>query len=154
MAPTLAKLCGVDGFDSTDGVDLTPLLSGATRTGKPAAVTENPWSKAIRWGRWRYVHYPEAMFDGANHDELYDLAADPDELCNLAADPAHQSVVCEARGRLLDWAALSNRLVNMHPGVTLTGKVMGRSTYPLGPDGTAPNHVQPRHRDLPTKNYL
>ncbi|MCB1106317.1 MAG: hypothetical protein KDK74_16445, partial [Cephaloticoccus sp.] len=77
-----------------------------------------------------------------------------DELCNLAADPAHQSVMCEARGRLLDWTALSNRLVNMHPGVKASGEMMGRSTYPIGTDGTAPNDAQPRHCDLTTKNYL
>jgi arylsulfatase len=154
MAPTLAALCGIADFDTTDGVDLTPQLKGERATGKAVAVTENPWSKAIRWDRWRYVHYPEAMFGGKHCDELYDLAADPEETRNLAADPAHQTVVLEGRGKLLDWMATTRRLVNTQPGVKLSGEMMGKSTYPIGTDGTAPNWGQPKHRDMKQKNYL
>ncbi len=154
MAPTLAALCGVEGFETADGVDITPQLRGESVTGKNVAVTENPWSKAIRWGKWRYVHYPEALFDGADCDELYDIESDPDELNNLASDPAHQAVVLKARGKLLDWNAISRRLVNTQPGVKLTGEVMGKSTYPLSSDGFAPSAAQPRNRDMPQKNYL
>ena len=154
MAPTLASLCGVEGFATTDGVDITPQLTDENAEGKAVAVTENPWSKAIRWGKWRYVHYPEAMFGGKNYDELYDMEADPDELTNLAQDEAHQSVVMEARGKLLDWNATTRRLVNTQPGVKLTGEVMGKSTYPLASDGFAPNSAQPKHREMPTRNYL
>ena len=119
------------------------------------AVTENPWSKAIRWGRWRYVHYPEAMFEGKNYDELYDLAADPDETKNLATDAAHQSIVLEGRGKLLDWSATTRRVVNCHPGVKISGESLtGCSVYPLATDGSAPNQVQPRHREMKTRNYL
>ncbi|MBW7894714.1 MAG: hypothetical protein H3C27_06330 [Opitutaceae bacterium] len=38
--------------------------------------------------------------DGADHDELHDLAADPDETHNLAHDSAHQISVTEACARL------------------------------------------------------
>ena len=151
MAPTLASLCGVQGLDTADGADITAPLSVVVTTGKNVAVTENPWSKAIRWGRWRY---PEAMFGGKNCDELYDIESDPDELSNLAADAAHQTIVMEARGKLLDWTSATRRLVNSHPGVKISGKVMGKSTYPLASDRSAPNHVQPRHREMKIKNYL
>ena len=73
---------------------------------------------------------------------------------NLAKDPAHRDVVCTGRGKLLDWAALNNRLVNMHPGAKLSGEVMGKSIYPLGTDGTAPNYAQPKYGRHTQKNYL
>jgi arylsulfatase A-like enzyme len=53
MTPTLASLCGVQGLHTADGADITAPLSGVVTTGKNVAVTENPWSKEIRWGRWR-----------------------------------------------------------------------------------------------------
>ena len=34
---------------TTDGVDLSPLLRGTTASVKDVAVTEWPWSKALRW---------------------------------------------------------------------------------------------------------
>ena len=155
LAPTLAALCGTNAMETADGADLTPLLRGEQRELKPAAVTENPWSKAIRFGRWRYVHYPRAMFDGEGHDELYDLAADPDETCNLAREPLHRETVTAARARLLDWMVTHRRLVTSHPAVVLQkDESAGTSTYPLGPDGTAPNSVQPRHRTDNVANYL
>lgn len=155
LAPTLAALCGTGTMETADGADLTPLLRGEQRELRPAAVTENPWSKAIRWHRWRYVHYPRTMFDGADHDELYDLAADHDETHNLAREPAHQATVAEARARLLDWMVTYRRLVTSHPAVAVCkDELAGTSTYPLGPDGRAPNPVQPRHRLDNVANYL
>jgi hypothetical protein len=100
------------------------------------------------------VHYPEAVFGGKNYDELYDIESDSDELSNLVADAAQQTIVMEARGKLLDWTSTTRRLVNIHPGVKISGEVMRKSTYPLASDGSAPNHVQPRHREMKTKNYL
>ena len=51
-------------METADGQDLTPLLSGEARPLRDVAVTENPWSKALRWKNWRFVHYqPE-------HDEI------------------------------------------------------------------------------------
>lgn len=155
LAPTLTALCGLRPMDTTDGVDLSPLLRGGQKAVKPVAVTENPWSKAIRWDRWRYVHYPEAMFDGENHDELYNLTDDPDETRNLARDHSQQERVSEARRRLLDWAATTRRLVTSHPAIKERGELFdGTSTYPLAADNRAPNPVQPRHRERNAINYL
>lgn len=36
-------------------------------------------------------------------EELYDLVFDPGEASNLAGDPAHEAVLDELRGRLLEW---------------------------------------------------
>ncbi|MFM1851782.1 MAG: hypothetical protein RIS54_1466 [Verrucomicrobiota bacterium] len=155
LTPTLAALAGAGELPTADGTDLTPLLRGGTEAVKSAAVTENPWSKAIVFGRWRYVHYPRAMFGGEEHDELYDLTADPDETTNLARDPAQRERVAEARGRLLDWAATTRRLVTSHPAVKTSGEFLeGTSAYPLAADARAPAAVQPRRRDDNVANYL
>jgi len=155
MVPTLTALCGIAPMDTADGTDLTPLLCGGSDPVKEAVVTENPWSKAIRWDRWRYVHYPEAMFGGENHDELYNLADDPDETCNLARDHSQQERVSEARARLLDWAATTRRLVTSHQAVTIKGEMLsGGRAYPVAADGRAPNSVQPRERKDNPVNYL
>ncbi|MEY3775143.1 MAG: hypothetical protein RLZZ129_1923, partial [Verrucomicrobiota bacterium] len=140
IAPTLAALCDTPVMETADGCNLGDTLGGGNPGGKPVAATENPWSKAIRWDHWRYVHHPPAMFGGVDHSELYDLAADPDETCNLASDPAHASRVAEGRGRLLDWLATTRRVVTSHPAVKLSGADLhGRSSYALAADGSAPN---------------
>jgi arylsulfatase A-like enzyme len=38
-----------------------------------------------------------------DHEELYDLQADPHELTNLAADPAHRDTLLKLRARLDEW---------------------------------------------------
>lgn len=155
LAPTLAALAGAGEMATADGCDLTPLLRGDTAAVKAMAVTENPGSRAIRWDRWRYVHYPRAMFDGADHDELYDLAADPGETRNLALEPAQRERVAEARGRLLDWLASTRRLVTSHPAIVETGEESGaRRTYPVATDGRAPTRAQPSRRTNNAINYL
>ena len=57
-APTLCALCGVPPMETVDGRDISALLSGRGQNrAREFAVTENPWSKSLRWGRWRFVHY-------------------------------------------------------------------------------------------------
>ena len=40
--------------------------------------------RAVRTGRWKYIHYSEL----AGMDELYDLKTDPFEMKNLIGEPA------------------------------------------------------------------
>jgi arylsulfatase A-like enzyme len=155
LAPTVATLCGVPPMDSADGEDLSALLGGAAGPGKAGVLTENPWSKALRWDRWRYVRHPPALFNGADHDELYTLESDPLETRNLARDPAHRDLLLEARGRLIDHLAATQRVVTNHQAVRLSGDdYSGRSTFPLAPDGRAPASMQPRRRGDNLVNYL
>lgn len=115
LAPTFCSLAGLEPMDAADGVDLTPMLRGEAEAVKDVAVTEWPWSKAIRWDRWRFVHYHRKMYDGADVGELYDLEADPDEMHNLYDDPDHRDVVQEGRRRLLEWLTETTRLTTMWP---------------------------------------
>ena len=54
--------------------------------------------KSIRTDTWKLVYYP-----GQPYGELYNLQEDPWELYNLFEQPAHQSLIQELKGRLLDW---------------------------------------------------
>jgi arylsulfatase A-like enzyme len=114
IAPTIASLCGLPAMETTDGKDLSDLLAGDNRPVREAAVTENPWSKALRWGSWRFVHYPLEMF-GADVGELYDLEKDPLETQNLYHDPSRQDTVHECRRRLFEWLNRTTRIVTAWP---------------------------------------
>ncbi|MGA3326362.1 MAG: sulfatase-like hydrolase/transferase [Terriglobia bacterium] len=114
IAPTIASLCGLPAMETTDGKDLSDLLAGGNQPVREAAVTENPWSKALRWGPWRFVHYPLEMF-GADVGELYDLEKDPLETQNLYHDPASQDTVHQCRRRLFEWLTRTTRIVTAWP---------------------------------------
>lgn len=173
MAATLPSLCGLEPMDSVDGLDISPLLGGhtpapvdeSTRTGRletrrpgaeGRAVTENVYAKSLRWDNWRMVYYPEAMFDGREYGELYDLDADPDERTNLYD---HRPEIVRRGMRILtDWLVTTTRVVTTQPAVRTDGTsrrdVGGTRSYPTSSDGTAPNWVQPRHRSDNNVNYL
>jgi arylsulfatase A-like enzyme len=117
LAPTLAALCGLPPMESADGMDLSALLRGGGQPLRQVAVTEHPWSKALRWKNWRFVHYQRAMFSGQDVGELYDLAQDPTESRNLYGDPAHRAVVEECRRFLLEWLIGTTRVTTVWPAV-------------------------------------
>jgi choline-sulfatase/uncharacterized sulfatase len=133
---TVCALAGADRMPSSDGVDLSPLLRGEEAEVRRVAVTEHPWSKSIRRGKWRYVHYPEGMFAGhpEGFGELYNMEEDPWELNNLWFDPACRSVVEEMKGALLDWLVTTS-----HPGSFIElftdGTRSQRSVHHINPEG-------------------
>ena len=132
---------------TVDGVDISPLLRGEARSVKDVAVTEWPWSKALRWKNWRFVHYHRDMYKGEDVGELYDIEADPDEMNNLYADPGHQDIVHECRRRLLEWITDTTRITTMWPYLTEDTPAfrLGES-FDMSPDGREPNTKGPRGR--------
>ena len=72
--------------------------------------------RMVRNRSWKYVHDPLAPPD--EHDELYDLVADPAELTNVSGDPANSAVVAEMRQRLESWRAATGD----GPAVSLPGQ--------------------------------
>ncbi|MDX2225924.1 MAG: sulfatase-like hydrolase/transferase [Verrucomicrobiae bacterium] len=153
MVSTVTTLCGVPALETTDGKDLTPLLRGSDRPVREVAVTENPWSKSIRWDQWRYVHYPPPVF-GRETGELYDVEKDPDENRNLFED--HPGEVREGRKRLLNWLIQTTRVKTIWP--TLTNDDWDRPQYRTAADGTLANGHGPaeqaNHPEMWMKNYL
>ena len=151
MAPTLASLCGLPEMDWVDGVDLSPMLRGEQAGGKDCAVTENPWSKALHWGRWRFVYYTPTLFDGQDVGELYDIVNDPDETRNLYYEPDHHTIVEQCRQRLMQWLIETKRHVTCQPALwrqVMPGATHVCSTYEIARDGKATNLDGPVTRQV------
>jgi len=152
LIPTLCSLCGLPQLESTDGMDLSEVLSHPECSPRQTAVTENAWSQAVRWENWRLVHYPDALF-GSDEGELYDLSSDPMETRNLYQDPECVKVVAEGRKRLLDHLLTQRRNVTHQP--SKPGGSMGLHPYDLAGDGKECNHYGPAgRRDEGKLDYL
>jgi len=126
-APTLCRLCGLPEMETVDGQDITSLLTGANSVVHEVAVTENPWSKRMCWGKWCFVHYQRKMWNGEDVGELFDMETDPDETRNLYHDSAHAPIVEACRRKLLEWLIETTRCRTVHPAPENTK---------LRPDGT------------------
>ncbi len=117
MGATLSRLCGLDDLETSDGQDVSHLLTGGQGEVHRIGVTEFAWAKSVRQGKYRYVHYPRGYFPTEHPEgfgELYDLEADPWEMTNLHGDPAYKGVVDAMRLELLDWLITTTRPVSVH----------------------------------------
>lgn len=72
-------------------------------------ISESQVGRAIRTRRWKYSAaapaadpWNDATATDYVDDLLYDLANDPDELTNLIGSDAHQPIIDELRGRLIE----------------------------------------------------
>ncbi len=154
MGPTLAELCGVAEMHYADGKSLCPLIKRERASLREAAVTENAWSKSIRWERWRLVYYPTGMLGPEATGELYDLERDPDEQQNLYGHHDYQEQVRAGMMHLTDWLIKTTR-VTTPPTLVQTVKKLGESrVVSLEGDGRAANPFQPGFRDDLMINYL
>lgn len=154
ILPTLLQLADVPQLTSTDGKDATGRLAGnPSANDKAFAVTENEWSKAIRWQNYRMVYYPLELFGGEEVGELYDLDADPWETRNLYADPSFKELRDQLQRMLMDWLICSTRHVTSHP--PFARDAGGCEVFILAGDGKESNTTGPRHRIREGKiNYL
>ncbi|MCY3915581.1 MAG: sulfatase-like hydrolase/transferase [Chloroflexi bacterium] len=112
ISNTLCALAGIAPMETSDGRDLSALLKGEADEQERIGLTEFAWSKSIRKGPYRLVHYPGQMFPAEYPDgfgELYDLAHDPWEMRNLYFDADYETVVDELRSDLLEWLITSTR---------------------------------------------
>ena len=112
LGPTLCALTGLDPLGTADGRDLSAMLQGGTGDASHVGVTEFAWSKSLRKGKYRLVHYPPELFADDYPDgfgELYDLERDPWEMENLFFRAEHAPVVRELQNDLLNWLITTTR---------------------------------------------
>jgi arylsulfatase A-like enzyme len=144
---TFCALAGLPAMDTVDGVDASPMLRGEADAIKDVAVTEWPWSKALRWKQWRFVHYHRKMYGGRDVGELYDIEADPWERTNLYHDPDRRDVVHACRRRLLEWLTETTRVTTMWPYLDEDWAAFGcEAPFRLAADGREPNTKGPAAR--------
>jgi arylsulfatase A-like enzyme len=147
LAPTITALCGLPAMETVDGKDITALLQGDDQPVHEVAVTENAWSKAIRWDDWRLVHYQPALWDSG---ELYHMGEDPDETRNLFT--ARPDIVAEGRRRLLEWLIGSTRVTTVWPALDFSKSPYD---YRTAADGKEANTAGPALRlKRNQRNYL
>jgi choline-sulfatase/uncharacterized sulfatase len=155
---TLCALAGMPPMETADGRAIDHLLRGEEGAVHRVGVTEFAWSKSVRKGRYRYVHYPPAMFADtypAGFGELYDLEVDPWEMHNLYFDLEYRAVVEELRYELVNWLITTTRPktvlgVNSHHIFESEQSVV-RYGCQINPDGKINPDLLPEGR---TKNYL
>ena len=154
-APTLCALAGLDALETADGKDVSHLLRGEAGEVHRIGVTEFPWSKSVRKGRYRLVYYPPPMFADEYPDgfgELYDLQEDPWEMRNLYFEPAYQDTARELLRELLDWSVTTTRPCTAHPLPRVGGpQTLARFHCTVNADGKVhPDRLRQMHMD----NYL
>ena len=159
FAATACALAGIETMETGDGHDISHLLRGGKGAVRRVAVTEFAFSKSVRKGRYRYVHYPVGMFARFGAEwrergfaELYDLEADPWEQENLALLPQHRATVEEMRHELIDWLVTTTRPATvLRLPVAATEQRALRYHNPVNRDG---KYNPRRVTELATLNYL
>ena len=139
MVDTLCALCGLPRLETSDGKDLSPLLSGEAREVHEIGVTEFAWSRSVRKGDFRLVYYPRDMFAAEypkGFGELYNVKQDPWEMKNLFFDPTHAERIGRMKAELLDWLVTTTRTKTQLPGVRYTSpQAVMRYKNATNPDG-------------------
>ena len=108
IAPTLLELAGLKSIVPLHGRSFVPLLRDDAAPWRTAFLAEYFLEKvsprvaswtAVRTTRWKYIRY---QGEPEEHEELYDLAADPGEVRNLIATAGAREVLPGLRRQLAE----------------------------------------------------
>lgn len=150
---TICSLAGVEAMETADGRDISAQLRGEPGDPERLGVTECPWSRSVRRGKWRLVYYPPAMFADEHPDgfgELYDVEADPWEMTNLYTE--RPDIARELERELLDWLVTNTRPATVHPPRQWTSRqAVTHYRNTVNDDGRINPH---RLREMDRINYL
>ena len=119
--PTLIHLCGLPPPEhSLDGLDLTPILSGASKSrGQPVLSTYGRGNHSLRNDSYRYIRYRNGK------EEFYDEQADPYEWLNLANDPRYS----QQKADLAKWLPAVEAPDIEGPGITPPGPALTHAVW-------------------------
>ncbi len=160
ISNTLCALADINLMETSDGQDISPQLRGEPGDAERSGLTQFAWSKSLRRGKHRLVHYPRAMFaeeHPSGFGELYDLEQDPWEMRNLYFDGDYRDLVDELRGELLE------RLITTTRPRTVSGVNSSRFGSPDMTDQRIQRYqtvvnrdgkIHPRRLRGANKNYL
>jgi arylsulfatase A-like enzyme len=108
LAPTMVAAAGLPVPGGMQGEDLAPLYLASSPPAwrdeffyEHPTITDRhriPSSEAVIRRDAKYVAWPEW-----DHEQLFDLRADPTERQSLVEDPAHAALLAQMRGRLAEW---------------------------------------------------
>ena len=148
IANTLCTLAGIDPMETADGKDISHLLQGEDGRVHRIGVTEFPWSRSVRRGKYRYVYYPPDMFPEEYPEgfgELYNLEDDPWEMENLYFESGFQEVVREMEQEFIRWLIITTRPTTVHPLSTYSGyQGITRYKHTVNADGKMhPDRIKP-----------
>ena len=107
LLPTLAGLANAKVPVDLDGINMLPILRGATSSRSEIPLHIDLARAAILDGKWKLVVGAEEPDEGksSGKTELFDLDADPNETTDLAA--AHPTIVARLRARIDHYRAKS-----------------------------------------------
>jgi choline-sulfatase/uncharacterized sulfatase len=140
---------------TSDGKDISHLLFGERGEVHRFGITELPWSRSIRKGRYRYVYYPDEMFAAEypqGFGELYDLENDPWEMTNLYFEKSYGGLIDEFKKELLEFLITTTRVRTINPDPQIKGiNAVERYHRTMEQDmKVGPGYV----RDMTFKNYI
>lgn len=96
VLPTVGKLCGVAGPETSQGLEFTATLADPSKPARSEMFFAYRNSqRAIRDEQWKLIRYPDI-----DRTQLFDLKSDPMEITNLANQPEHSTKVMELTDRL------------------------------------------------------
>lgn len=155
MVNTLCALVSVEPMETADGKNISLMLSGESGEARGVGVTEFPWSKSLRKGKYRFVYYPPEMFPKEYPDgfgELYDLEADPWEMKNLYFELGFQGIMHDMERELIRWLITTTRPATVHPlKVRETYQTITRYHHTVNFDGKInPDHI----KSIAGSNYV
>ena len=91
VLPTLGKLCGVPGPQTSDGIEFSATLVDPAKPARSQLVfAYKKVQRAVCDARWKLIRYPQV-----DRTQLFDLQNDPYEVTNLVGKPEHAAKVAE-----------------------------------------------------------